>query len=74
MTCRKCNESKPESEFHKRSNGVYYYQCKECKRAYDRERHYRMSENIEWRIKRSERNKKRYHENTIRTITTAPQG
>jgi hypothetical protein len=59
--CIKCNKEKEDSEYHKRPSGVLYNTCKECKNKYYKERHYKLSQNIEWRVMRSEVNKKRYH-------------
>jgi len=61
--CIKCLQEKDESEYHKRPEGVLFNTCKDCKNAYNRERHYKLSKSLEWRVKRSEQNKKRYHAN-----------
>ena len=60
--CIKCLQEKNESEYHKRPEGTLYNTCKDCKNAYSRERHYIKSKDFEWRLNRSEKNKKRYHE------------
>lgn len=60
--CIKCLQKKNESEYSKRPEGTLYNTCKDCKNAYSRERHYIKSKSLEWRLNRSEKNKKRYHE------------
>jgi len=67
--CIKCLQEKDESEYHKRPEGVLFNTCKHCKNAYNRERHYKLSKSLEWRVKRSEQNKKRYHANKHTEVT-----
>jgi hypothetical protein len=66
ITCRKCNLCKTESKFPKRATGGYYYTCKECRKAYEKAWRTEKSKDFQWRLKRTEQNKKRYYENRIR--------
>ena len=58
--CIKCNEIKEETEYPLRPEGTLFNTCRECKRAYSREYHYKKSNDLQWRIHRSEINKKYY--------------
>ena len=71
--CIKCFKEKDESEYYKRPDGVLYNDCKDCKRAYYRELHKLKSKSLEWRVNRSEKNKKRYHANKHMEVTNEHQ-
>lgn len=50
--CKKCQQTKPLSEFYQRSETTWFHQCKECKKAYNR-RKQTPSQQRAWRIKKS---------------------
>jgi hypothetical protein len=60
--CIKCLQEKNEYDYSKRPEGTLYNTCKACKNKYSRELHYIKSKSLEWRLKRSEVNKRRYHQ------------
>ena len=66
--CIKCNQIKKESEYPLRPEGTLFNTCRECKRVYFREYHFKKSKDLEWRVHRSEVNKNYYrrkkHEQT----------
>jgi hypothetical protein len=62
IRCIKCLQEKDETMFYLRPNGNPYYTCKPCKNQYAREQHHLKSKDLQWRINRSESNKKRYHD------------
>lgn len=58
--CRTCKQEKPLSEFNKdkRHSSGYATQCKECKRAYERERYQKIKNNPEFHAKKLEHGRK----------------
>jgi hypothetical protein len=60
--CIKCLQEKNEYDYSKRPEGTLYNTCKACKNKYSRELHYIKSKSLEWKVNRSEKNKKRYYE------------
>ena len=58
--CIKCKKIKEITEYPLRPEGTLFNTCKECKRIYNRARHHEKSKDLQWRVQRSEVNKKYY--------------
>jgi hypothetical protein len=63
--CNQCKTLKNLSDYYIKSNNSYYSICKFCKNQNGKNWHLQKSKDINWRINRSEKQKKRYYENKI---------
>ena len=60
-TCNRCNKSKDDCEFYKKADNELYNPCKQCKSEYSKLRHQEKSKDFQWKLYRTEINKKYYN-------------
>lgn len=68
-TCKKCSESKQESEFDRNNRGIFPW-CKLCRKAYDKERYERVGSK-QWRRTRGNgrQNRKIWFQNYKKSLS-----